>query len=420
MRIVVVGAGIVGVCTAHALRRAGNDVTVLERRSGVAQEASFANAGIMAPGYVGPWASPGMPRKVLAYLLRPEAPVVFRPSFSPALWRWIGRWLGECRLERYRLNRARMQRLAFYSQKELHALRTTHAIEYEQATGFLQLFRTEAEVEASAPVRALLGELGVRHTLLDATQCRTLEPALHPATTLAGGLHLPEEETGNCAFFAHQLKDIAVRAGVEFRFGVEVLGIDMALGRIDALQTVNGPLRADVYVLAGGVDSAALLERIGIRLPLLGIKGYSATAPITAFEHAPFLSVMDETYKVAITRMGNRMRVAGTAELGTRGMQLRESALSTLMKVAHDWFPYAANYRKGKFWVGARPMLPDGPPVLGRTPIGNLYLNIGHGSSGWVMAAGSARIVADVIAAREPEIDLEGLTLDRYLPTAAA
>jgi len=420
MRVVVVGAGIIGVCTAYALRRAGFDVTVLERRSGVAQEGSFANAGVMAPGYVGPWASPGMPKKVLSYLLRPEAPVIFRPSLDPALWRWLRRWLRECDLERYRRNRARMQRLAFYSQAELRVLRTAHALDYEQATGYLQLFRTEPELEASAAARALLAELGVRHSLLDAGQCRTLEPALHPATVLAGGVHLPDDETGNCAYFAHQLKDIAIRDGVEFRFGVDVSGFEMALGRVDALATSAGPLRADSYVLAGGVDSAPLLARVGIRVPLLAVKGYSATAPITAFEHAPFLSVMDETYKVAITRMGNRMRVAGTAELGTRGTELRESALRTLFKVASDWFPYAASYRQGKFWVGARPMLPDGPPVLGRTPISNLFLNIGHGSSGWVMATGSGRILADVIAGREPAIDLEGLTLDRYLGGAAA
>ena len=420
MRVVVVGAGIIGVCTAYALRRAGFDVTVLERRSGVAQEASFANAGVMAPGYVGPWAAPGMPRKVLSYLLRPESPVVFRPSTSPALWRWLRRWLRECDLERYRRNRARMQRLAFYSQAELRAVRTLHTMEYEQATGYLQLFRTEQEVAASATTRALLVELGVRHALMDAAQCRTLEPALYPATPLAGGLHLPEDETGNCAYFAHQLKDIAVHEGVEFRFGVDVLGFDLAPGRIESVRTAAGAVRADAYVLAGGVDSALLLRHIGIRLPLLAVKGYSATATITAFEHAPFISVMDETYKVAITRLGNRLRVAGTAELGTRGMELRDNALRTLLKVAHDWFPYATSFRQGKFWIGARPMLPDGPPVLGRTPIGNLYLNTGHGSSGWVMAMGSARIVADVIAAREPAIDLDGLTLDRYLAGAAA
>lgn len=420
MRVVVVGAGIIGVCTAHALRRAGLDVTVLERRSGVAQETSFANAGVLAPGYVGPWAAPGMPRKVLSYLLRPEAPVVFRPSLSPALWRWIRRWLGECDPERYRRNRARMQRLAFYSQEELRTLRARHALEYEQATGYLQLFRTDKEVEAAATTRAMLTELGVRHALFDAGQCRALEPALHPATDLAGGLHLPDEETGNCAFFAHQLKDLAIRDGVEFRFGVDVQAAEMALGRVGSLRTSAGPVRADAYVIAGGVDSLKLLEPIGIRLPLLAVKGYSATAAITAFEHAPFISVMDETYKVAITRLGNRLRVAGTAELGTRTMALRDGPLRTLMKVAHDWFPFAATYRLAKFWVGARPMLPDGPPVLGRTPIGNLYLNTGHGSTGWVMAVGSARVVSDLIAGREPEIDLEGLTLDRYLSGAAA
>jgi D-amino-acid dehydrogenase len=420
MRVIVVGAGIIGVCTAYALRRAGHDVTVLERRSGVAQEASFANAGVLAPGYVGPWAAPGMPRKVLAHLFRAESPVVFRPAASPALWRWLRRWWRECDLERYQRNRARMQRLAFFSQQELRAVCAQHAIEYEQSIGYLQLLRSEREVGTAQTTGALLTQLEVRHTLLDAAQCRTLEPALHPATPLAGGMHLPDDETGNCAYFAHQLKDIAAADGVDFRFGVEVRALDMALGRIDAVQTSAGSVRGDAYVMAGGVDSAALLERIGLRLPLLAVKGYSATAAITAFEHAPFLSVMDETYKVAVTRMGNRLRVAGTAEIGTRSMQLRDSALRTLSKVASDWFPYAASYRLAKFWVGARPMLPDGPPVLGRTPVANLYLNTGHGSSGWVMAVGSGRIVAEIISGGEAPIDLDGLTLDRYLGPAAA
>jgi D-amino-acid dehydrogenase len=379
-----------------------------------AQETSFANAGVMAPSYVAPWAQPGMPGRVAAYLFKAEAPIVFRPAANLALWRWIRRWLTECSLERFTRNKARMQRLAFYSQAQISALRNLHALDYEQATGYLQLFRTEQEVERSAATRKMLTELGVAHRLLTGDEARTVESALHPVTPLAGALHLPDDETGNCAYFAHQLKDIAAGDGVRFRFGEAAQGFGLALGRVECLRTDAGELRGDRYVIAGGVDSLALLRPLGIRLPLMPVKGYSATAAITALESAPMTSVMDETYKVAITRMGNRLRIAGTAEIGTNGMRLRDSALSTLIKVASDWFPAAASYRKAQFWVGARPMLPDGPPVLGATPLPNLYINTGHGSTGWVMACGSGKVVADVIAGRQPEIDLDGLTLDRY------
>jgi D-amino-acid dehydrogenase len=417
--VIVVGAGIIGVCSAYYLRRAGHDVTVIERRSGVAQEASHANAGVMAPSYVGPWAQPGMPGKVLAYLFRAEAPIVFRPSADPALWRWLLLWLRECRLERYLRNKARMQRLAFYSQVQLRELRELHQLDYEQATGYLQLFRSDEDLARSEPTRRMLSELGVSHALLNTEQARRIEPALDPETALAGALHLPGDETGNCAFFAQQLKEIAIRDGVEFRFGVNARGLATAAGRIDYLRTDAGDLRGDAYVVAGGVDSRSLLRPVGIRLPLLSVKGYSATAPVSELGHAPSTGIMDEAYKVAITRLGKRLRIAGTAEI-SRGMKLRESALSTLLKVARDWFPSAATYRNAQYWVGARPMLPDGPPVLGPTPLSNLYLNCGHGSSGWAMACGSARLLADLISARAPEIDLEGLTLDRYSRRRAA
>jgi D-amino-acid dehydrogenase len=414
MHIIVIGAGIIGVCSAYYLRRAGHDVTVIERRAGVAQEASHANAGVIAPSYVAPWAQPGMPKKVVAYLLKPEAPIVFRPTTDPALWRWIHRWLGECHLERFRRNKERMQRLAFYSQAQLHELRAEHGLDYEQTRGYLQLLRSEQEIERSAQTRAMLTELGVAHALLTAEQARAVEPALHPATPLAGALHLPDDETGNCAFFAHQLKDIAANEGVQFRFGVTGQRLLTDAGRVTALATDAGEVRADAYIVAGGVDSFGLLAPLGIRLPLLAVKGYSATVSITALDQAPLIGVMDETYKVAITRMGHRLRIAGTAEVSGAGMKLRDSALRTLLKVAGDWFPYAAAYRRAQYWVGARPMLPDGPPVLGRTPFANLYLNTGHGSTGWVMACGSGRIVADVITGSTPGIDLDGLTLDRY------
>jgi D-amino-acid dehydrogenase len=254
----------------------------------------------------------------------------------------------------------------------------------------------------------------VTHQLLSTAEAHALEPALHAPTRLAGALHLPNDETGNCAFFAQQLKEIAIRDGVDFRFNVAVQSLQLEHQRITRLHTDVGDIHGDAFIVAAGIESAAMLQPLGVRVPMQPVRGYSATVAITAFEQAPYISVMDETYKVAITRMGKWLRIAGTAELGTRGMRLRASALRTLLKVAQDWFPYAASYAKSRFWIGARPMLPDGPPVLGKTPIANLYVNTGHGSTGWVMSCGSARVVVDIIAGRTPAIDLDGLTLDRY------
>lgn len=414
MHVAVVGAGIIGVTTAHALRQQGFEVTVIDRRGGVAQEGSFAHAGVIAPAYVGPWAQPGMPAKVIAALFKRDSPVLLRLRLDPGLWRWLRRWLGECSVERFRINRERMQRLAFYSRDCLHELCNRYGIDYERRQGYLQLFRSAYEMERAAPALGMLREAGAPHRLLDAEACRALEPALSDSTPLAGGLYLPEDETGNCAYFARRLKDVCEADGVRFRFGAEAVRFAVASGRIDGLKLADGDLKADAYVVAAGADSGRLLAPLGIEVPLLSVKGYSATVTITRAEHAPMVAVMDEAYKVAITRFGWRLRAAGTAEIGSRGSKLREAALRTLLKVARDWFPGAASYAQSQFWAGARPMLPDGPPVLGGTAYPNLFLNLGHGSSGWTMAAGSARIVADLIAGRTPQIDLEGLTLHRY------
>jgi D-amino-acid dehydrogenase len=420
MHVVVIGAGIIGVTSAYYLRQAGFDVTVVERNSGVAQETSYGNAGVIAPAYVGPWAQPGMPRKVLAYLFRPHAPIVFRPTFDRALWRWLLRWYAECALERFVRNKARMQRIAYYSREQLRALRDRLAIDYEQTSGYLQLFRTQRELDRCAPAHQMLVEAGVPHRLLTRDECRALEPALASTTHLAGGLHLPDDETGNCAFFARQLKDIAEGDGVRFRFSATATGLDIEGQVLRAVHVDGAPLVADACVVAAGVDSASGLAAAGIDLALYPVKGYSATVPVTNHDHAPELSVMDEEYKVAITRMGQRLRIAGTAEIGSRRLRLRASALRTLIRVAIDWFPAAAAYSQAQFWVGARPMLPDGPPLLGATPIRGLLLNVGHGSSGWAMACGCARVIADVAAGRTPEIDLDGLTLARYGAGATA
>ncbi len=414
MHIVVIGAGIIGVTTAHALRAQGFDVTVLDRNPGVAQEASFGTAGVVSPSSVAPWAQPGMPAKIFSYLLRSESPVIFRPTVDPAQWRWLLRWFRECRLQRFRINKSRMQRLAYYSRAVMHELRTRHAIDYEQAVGYMQLFRSEIDLRRAQQAIELLQQAQTPHRVLTAAECRQLEPALADGTPLAAGLHLPEDETGNCAYFARRIKDLASDAGVHFRFDTPVTGLARSGDLITHVRLAQGEIAADAVVLAAGAASAALLRGTRIRVPLYPVKGYAVTASITRFEYAPMISVMDEAYKVAVTRMGNRLRIAGTAELGNRKLTLRDEALGTLLKVARDWFPGAASYRQARAWVGARPMLPDGPPLLGTTPIRNLYLNIGHGSNGWAMACGAARVVTDVIAGRPPEIDLEGLTLQRY------
>jgi D-amino-acid dehydrogenase len=419
MHVVVIGAGIIGVTSAYYLRQAGLDVTVVERNSGAAQEASYGNAGVIAPAYVGPWAQPGLPKKILAHLLRANAPIVFRPTFDRAQWRWLLRWYGECGLDRFVRNKARMQRVAYYSREQLRQLRGRLKLDYEQTAGYLQLFRSQQEFDRCAPARKVLADAGVPHRVLSPDECRALEPTLAASASLAGGVHMPDDETGNCAFFARQLKDVAEDDGVVFRFGTQVAGIAVQGGAVSGVRVDDTTLPADVCVLAAGVESAAQLAALGIDLALYPVKGYSATVPITRHEAAPSVSVMDEDRKVAITRMGQRLRIAGTAEIGSRRLSLRASALRSLIRTAIDWFPAAAGYAQAQYWVGARPMLPDGPPLLGATPIRGLLLNLGHGSSGWAMACGSARVIADLAAGRTPEIDLEGLTLARYSARAA-
>lgn len=412
-QIAVVGGGVVGVCTAYFLAQAGHDVVVVERRQNVAQEASFSNAGVVAPGYATPWAAPGMPRKILSYLFKSEAPVALKLTPNRTLWRWVRRWLSECELERYRINKERMQRIAFYSRDILHQLSEYHQLDYEQTQGVLQLFRTGKDMKMAEPAIAMLAESDVQHRVLDAEGARTIEPALAPHTLLAGGLYLPQDGSGNCPLFTKRLKHIATSIGVRFHFVSTVQAIERE-SRGVALRIDGDSFPVDAVVVAAGIESAQLLKPLGIDLPLYPVKGYSATVPIKNFDEAPQAALLDESYKVAITRLGSRIRVAGTAELGARSDELRERALRTLVKVGNDWFPDAANYATANFWCGVRPMLPDGPPVLGTTPVRNVYVNIGHGSSGWAMAAGSGRVLADIVSGHAPDIDMDGLTMARY------
>lgn len=413
MQVVVIGGGVIGVCTAYFLADAGHEVVLIERHGNVAEQASFGNASIVGPAFATPWAQPAMPRQFLSFLFKSEAPVLLRPSLEPALWRWVRQWVSECELQRYRTNRQRMQRLAVYSRDVLHQLREHQRFDYEQTRGYMQVFRTERDVALAQPLLALMTEHGVPHCMLDGATARSIEPGLSVETPFAGGLHFPEDETGNCSLFTKQLKQAAQSIGVTFHFGSTVKAIS-AHERGIGLEVDDREFMADAVVVAAGVESAQLLAPLGIHIPLYPVKGYAATASIKDFEQAPISALVDEAYKVAIARMGTRIRIAGLAEFGSRNLELREAALRTLIKVGDDWFPHAANYRTAQFWCGIRPMLPDGPPLLGATPVKNVYLNIGHGPTGWAMATGSGKLVADIVSGREAEIDVDGLTLARF------
>ena len=416
MHIVILGSGVIGTSAAWYLARAGHQVTVLERQSGPALETSFANAGEVSPGYSAPWAGPGVPAKAIKWLLMRHSPLVIRPMLDHAMWRWGLSLLRNCTEARYRINKGRMVRLAEYSRDCLRELRTTTGISYEhRSLGTLQLFRTEKQLAGSTKDIEILKQYGVPYELLDRAGFTKVEPALAPVREkFVGALRLPGDETGDCHLFTRRLATLAAELGVNFRFGVNIQGLVASSGRVDAVATDAGPVSGDAYLLAAGSYSPLLLVPLGIRIPVYPVKGYSITVPISDPAAAPESTIMDETYKVAVTRLGKRIRVGGTAELAGYSLRLDEERRATLNHVVTDLFPRGGDVAQAEFWCGLRPMTPDGTPILGPTPYPNLWLSTGHGTLGWTMAAGSGRLIADWISCRTPEIDTAGLDLSRY------
>lgn len=425
MRVAVVGAGIVGACTAFELAADGHEVIVYERRASVAAETSFANAGVLAPGYVTPWAAPGMPRKVLAQLFSRHAAVRLRAgALSQLPWLWA--WWRACRRSVHEANRSAMQRLARYSRERQADLTQRLHLDYEQAQGLLVLLRRERDVARAATGLELLARLSVAHKLIGPDEARRIEPALNPATALAGAIHLPADGVGNCRQFAHAIKARAQQIGATFLFDHAVRRIvpgerpELAVAvQVSGNDTRPEPPRPfDAVVVCAGVESTRLLAPLGLRLPLAPVWGYSVTAPIRHIDGAaprgPSSAVMDETYKVAISRLGSRVRVAGGAEIGGRADRMHDGPLETLYRVLDDWYPGAAVLAKAQRWKGARPMLPDGPPLLGASGLPGVWLNIGHGSSGWALACGSARVCADLLLERPAAITLDGFDIGRW------
>ncbi|MGY0835332.1 D-amino acid dehydrogenase [Azospirillum argentinense] len=422
MRVIVLGSGVIGVSTAYFLAKAGHEVTVVDRQPGPALETSYANAGEVSPGYSAPWAAPGLMAKAVKWMLMKHSPLVIRPKMDPAMWSWCLKLLANANERSYEINKGRMVRLAEYSRDCLRALRDETGIRYdERAKGTLQVFRTQKQVDAAATDMAVLDRFKVPYSLLDVEGCAAVEPALRLVKEkIVGGLLLPGDETGDCFRFTNALAAMATELGVEFRYNTGIRKLESDGRCVTGVVTDAGTLTADSYVVAMGSYSPTLVKPFGLDLPVYPVKGYSLTLPIVDPAGAPESTVMDETHKIAVTRLGDRIRVGGTAELTGFDLTLRPGRRGPLDHVVGDLFPTGGDLSKAEFWTGLRPNTPDGTPIVGPTPVRNLFLNTGHGTLGWTMAAGSGRVVADVVGGRQTEIDMDGLTVARYGRSAAS
>ena len=416
MKVLILGSGVIGVTSAYYLARAGHEVTVIDRQAGPALETSFANAGEVSPGYSSPWAGPGVPVKAIKWLLMKHGPLVIRPNPDPAMWWWLLKMLRNCTAERYAVNKSRMIPLAEYSRDCLRSLRAEIGIRYdERSQGTLQLFRKQAQLDSTADDIAVLEQYGVPYEVLDREGCIGAEPALAQVKEkFVGGLRLPQDETGDCQMFTAALAEQAAKLGVQFRFNIGIDGLLADGGRIAGVTTSEGTMRADSYVVALGSWSRQLLRGIDIAIPVYAVKGYSITVKVAEEAGAPVSTVMDESYKVAITRLGTRIRVGGTAELSGYSNTLHPARRATLDHSLTDLFPRGGDLSEANFWCGLRPMTPDGPPIIGATRYPNLHLNTGHGTLGWTMACGSGRVLADMLSGRKPDIDTQALAMGRY------
>ncbi|MFM0170450.1 D-amino acid dehydrogenase [Paraburkholderia sediminicola] len=416
MRVVVLGSGVVGVTSAYYLARAGHEVTVIDREAGPALETSFANAGQISPGYASPWAAPGVPLKAVKWMFQKHAPLAIRLDGTQFQLQWMWQMLQNCTSSRYAVNKGRMVRLAEYSRDCLQALRAETGIQYEGRTGgTLQVFRTQQQFDGAAKDIAVLQEANVPYELLSPAELARAEPALAAVShKLTGGLRLPGDETGDCQMFTTRLAAQAEELGVKFRYNTPIDALAMAGDRIAGVKCGEELVRADSFVVALGSFSTQFLSGL-VKIPVYPLKGYSITAPIVNEASAPVSTVLDETYKIAITRFDDRIRVGGMAEIVGFDKSLRQARRETLELCVNDLFPGGGDTSKATFWTGLRPMTPDGTPIVGRTPVPNLFLNTGHGTLGWTMSCGSGQLLADVMSGKQPAIKADDLSVHRYL-----
>src|SRR6201991_5050729 len=420
MRVVVLGSGVVGVTSAYYLARAGHEVTVIDREAGPALETSFANAGQISPGYASPWAAPGVPLKAVKWMFQKHAPLAIRLDGTQFQLQWMWQMLQNCTSSRYAVNKGRMVRLAEYSRDCLQALRAETGIQYEgRAGGTLQVFRTQQQFDGAAKDIAVLQEANVPYELLSPAEPARAEPALAAVShKLTGGLRLPGDETGDCQMFTTRLAALAGQLGVKFRYNTPIDALAMAGDRIAGVQCGDELVRADSFVVALGSYSTQFLTGL-VKIPVYPLKGYSITAPIVDETAAPVSTVLDETYKIAIARFDDRIRLGGMAEIVGFDKSLSQARRETLELCVNDLFPGGGDTSKASFWTGFRPMTPDGTPIVGRTPVANLFLNTGHGTLGWTMSCGSGQLLADLISGKKPAIQSGDLSVHRYLGDVA-
>ncbi|MCO8088670.1 MULTISPECIES: D-amino acid dehydrogenase [Acinetobacter] len=415
MRVIVLGSGVIGVTSAYYLAQQGASVTVLDRQTGPAEETSFGNAGQVSPGYSTPWAAPGIPFKAVKWMFQHHAPLAVNLDGSMWQLQWMAQMLKNCNAQHYAINKERMVRVAEYSRDCLRQLRQDTGISYEnRSKGTLQLFRKDAQLDAVQRDIEVLKESGVEYELLDRDGLARVEPALAAAKDkLVGGLHLPNDETGDCYLFTNALAKLAQEMGVDFQFNQNVEKLLVEGDEIKGVLVNGKVLTADRYVLAFGSYSREFLKPLHLDLPVYPVKGYSLTVPIVDPAMAPQSTVLDETYKIAITRFDQRIRVGGMAELSGFNLGLNQDRRATLEMVTKDLFP-GGDLPQASFWTGLRPMTPDSTPIIGGTRYKNLFLNTGHGTLGWTMACGSGKLISDLVMQQQPEISTEGLSLQRY------
>jgi D-amino-acid dehydrogenase len=416
MKVAILGSGVIGVTSAWYLAQDGHEVVVIDRQGGPALETSFANAGEISPGYASPWAAPGIPAKALRWLFMTHAPLILRPHADMAMLRWLAAMLGNCTAQRYKINKSRMVRLAEFSRDQLIELRRDTGISYDdRQQGTLQLFREAKQLDGIAKDIAVLKADGVPFEVLDAAACIAVEPGLaYTNVPFVGGLRLPNDETGDCFKFTNVLAEMAKAKGARFLQGYSIKRLVRSDDSITRVETDAGDITADAYLVALGSFSPQIVAPLGLKLPVFPVKGYSITMPIVDEARAPVSTLMDESYKVAITRLGDRIRVGGMAEISGYNDDLPLKRRATLEHSVGTLFPGAGDLSRAQFWSGLRPMTPDSTPVIGATPIPNLFLNTGHGTLGWTMACGSGHIIADIMSGRSPAIATNDLAIGRY------